>query len=246
MRLAILSDIHSNLEALREMYKVLEEQGCDKYICIGDIVGYGAKPSECIDFVREHNIESIRGNHDHYTTLDESEWDVQPYAGDVIRWTQDVISAEQMQWLESLPFYFDVEGLFFIHASLEAVDGSYWPYILDTKTALFHFFLQETQFAFFGHTHIPLYFVYDENHKISIEILKSRKAAPGENCKYLINPGSVGQPRDFDSRSSAIMFDTKTMELELLRAQYDIPKVQKQILDAGLPELLAERLSRGN
>jgi predicted phosphodiesterase len=246
MRLGILSDIHANYEALVSSFKALETAGCDKYVCTGDIVGYGACPKECIDFIRSREIATVKGNHDSYTTQSGKEWDIQPYAKDVIKWTQDILRQEDIEWLDKLPYKLEVEGIVFVHASLEALDGEYWPYILDTKSALFHFFLQDVQFAFFGHVHIPLLFSYDENQKISIEILRSKKIINDRQCKYLINPGSVGQPRDFDSRSSSVIFDTESMEITVIRSEYDIAKTQEQILSAGLPKLLAARLSRGN
>ncbi|OGV47560.1 MAG: hypothetical protein A2017_11345 [Lentisphaerae bacterium GWF2_44_16] len=246
MRLGILTDIHSNFEALAVSYEALVKAGSDKIICIGDIVGYGAKPKECIDFIREKNISSVKGNHDHYTAVEEREWDIQPYAREVIKWTRSVLDASSLEWLNGLPFKLESDGVLFVHSSLEALDGEYWPYVLDVRTALFHFFSQDVKFAFFGHTHIPLFFTYNEEHKISIEILKSRTVPKNVNAKYLINPGSVGQPRDFDSRSAVLLFDTETCEINLIRVPYDIRKVQDQIISAGLPRLLAERLSRGN
>lgn len=246
MRLGVFSDVHSNYEALKASFAALEQSGVDKFICAGDIVGYGANPKECIEFIREREILCVKGNHDHYTTLLKGPWDIQPYAEEVIRWTQMVLDKEDIDYLTALPYTASCENVLFAHASLEAIDGEYWPYILDPKTALFHFFLQDTRFAFFGHTHIPLFFTYDENHKISIEILKSRKIPDEQDKQYLINPGSVGQPRDFDARSSVVIFDTESYDIELLRVEYDIARTQKSIISAGLPKLLADRLSRGN
>lgn len=246
MRLGILSDIHSNYNALTASYKALTNGGCDKIICAGDVVGYGAKPAECIDFLREHDIQTVKGNHDNYTVCKNVEWNIQPYAIDAIKWTQDHLSQDCIDWLDSLPFAMRIENVTVVHASLEAVDGEYWPYILDTKSALFHFFLQETRFAFFGHTHIPLLFTYDESRRISIEILRSKTLSQTDDSKYLLNPGSVGQPRDFDARSASVIFDTASGKLEMLRTMYDVSGTQEEIIAAGLPRILATRLSRGN
>jgi predicted phosphodiesterase len=246
MKLGILSDIHSNLEALEAAYEALENEGCERYVCVGDVVGYGANPQECVDFIRGREILTVRGNHDHYTICDKKPWDIQPYARKVIEWNREVMSADSLEWLKSLPFMAELEDVVFVHSSLEALDGEYWPYILDPKSALFHFFLQESKYAFFGHTHIPLFFCYDENHKISIEILKNKSLPKDSTCQYLINPGSVGQPRDFDSRGSVVVFDTELLKIEVIRVEYDIRKAQSKIIDAGLPEILAERLSRGS
>jgi len=246
MRLGILSDIHSNFEALDSAYKALSNAGCDKIVCAGDVVGYGAKPKECIDFVREKGIDTVRGNHDHYVASPNAEYEVQQYAKDAIKWTQTALDQDSVAWLAALPFKLTVDGVMIVHASLEALDGDYWPYILDTKSAMFHFYIQETRYAFFGHTHIPLLFTFDGSRRIEIEILRSRVLTGPEGTKYLINPGSVGQPRDFDSRSSSCVFDTVSGETTLIRTAYDVQKVQSQILAAGLPTLLAARLSRGN
>ncbi len=246
MRLGILSDIHSNFEALESAYKALSSSACDKIVCAGDVVGYGAMPKECIDFIRDKQIDTVRGNHDHYVASPNSDYVVQQYARDAINWTKANLDSERLAWLGALPFKMAVDGVTIVHASLEALDGEYWPYILDTKSAMFHFFLQEGRYAFFGHTHIPLLFTFDGGQRIEIEILRSRSLKGGKDTKFLINPGSVGQPRDFDSRSSCCVFDTATGDLALIRTAYDVQKVQGQILAAGLPTLLAARLSRGN
>lgn len=248
MLIGILSDIHSNYEALTVSYQALVDEKCDTIVCTGDIVGYGARPAECIEFIRSRDVMTIRGNHDHYVTDADRDWHIQPYAKEAVLWTRDVISDDDIEWLDTLPYKIELEGMTFVHASLEALDGEYWPYILDTKSALFHFFIQENQIAFFGHTHIPLLFTYEEGQQVMIEILKTKvlKTNKNKHVKYLINPGSVGQPRDFDSRASVLLFDTETYKIKLIRVDYDIDRTQKEILDAGLPRLLAARLSRGS
>lgn len=248
MRIGVLSDIHSNYEALVKCYQALKDKGCDSYVCLGDVVGYGARPGLCIDFIREHNISSIKGNHDFYTTQVERDWPVQPYARDALIWTQDNLDPEKIDWLRELPFEKSVEDISFVHASLECHDGDYWPYILNPKAAAFHFFFQKGDFAFFGHTHVPLLFVQIEGQQPTVEFLSSRSfILDGKRkIKLLLNPGSVGQPRDFDQRASTVVFDTESKKVEVLRVEYDIAKTQQEILDAGLPELLAHRLSSGN
>jgi predicted phosphodiesterase len=247
MLLGVFGDIHSNYEALTASHKALRDAGCDKLICLGDIVGYGASPRECVEFIAEREIECVRGNHDHYSSLSvKGEWAIQSYARDVIHWTQDILDSRHRDYLASLPFMLERHGLVFVHASLEGMDGEYWPYILDAKSALFHFFLQRDRAAFFGHTHIPLLFSYDSSRKISIEILRSCKIPGGSGSKFLVNPGSVGQPRDFDSRGSVSTFDTETGEIKVIRVFYDIAGAQERILAAGLPRMLAERLTRGS
>jgi len=244
MLLGIIGDIHSNIEALTSCHKAIKDAGCSKIVCTGDIVGYGASPKECIDFVRNRKIESIRGNHDHYTTQRDSGWDIHPSAKKVITWMQQTLPKEYISWLDALPYQMEVEGVQFIHSSLENVDGKNWPYILSKQSALFHFFLQHSKFCFYGHTHIPLIFTLKHGN-VSIEMLTSRNIGNLKGEKYLLNPGSVGQPRDFDSRASTVIFDTKSHELHSIRAKYNIKHAQLKILAAGLPRQIAERLSSG-
>jgi predicted phosphodiesterase len=248
MRIGVFSDVHSNFEALRCSFQALQTAGCDRFVCLGDVVGYGAQPRECIDFIREREIFCIRGNHDQYTTEPRTDWMIQPYARDAIFWTQDHLGPAEIRWLSELPFDLEFEGMNFVHASLECHDGEYWPYILSTKAAIFHFFFQQNRYAFFGHTHIPLLFVQPEGHEPMVEFLSSRslEAVRDNPVKFLLNPGSVGQPRDFDHRSSVLVFDTEKDGITLLRVEYDVEKTQNLILAAGLPAMLAHRLSRGS
>ena len=245
MRFAIISDIHANFEALKTVYKVLQKKGVDYTVCLGDVVGYGAKPKECINFIREHDIITIKGNHDYYVTQVRQDWQIQSYAEEAIIWTQDTLDQSEIDWLHDLPFKYSCNGITFIHASLECCDGKFWPYVLGPKSATFHFFFQKTSFVFFGHTHIPLLLTQQVKEEPTIELLTSGKCTTIKGTKYLINPGSIGQPRDFDSRSSCLIFDDKTNKIEHIRVAYDIKKTQKEILDASLPKILADRLSRG-
>jgi len=246
MRLGVFGDIHSNIEALEAVYKKLTAEGCDKIVCTGDIVGYGASPAECIDFIREHKISSARGNHDHYTTLPNFNEHIQPYAKRVIQWMQDTLDYSYIKWLSELPFMFQVENsdILIVHSSLEAIDGTCWPYILDPQTAMFHFFLQNTQFCFYGHTHVPLYFSIERG-LVEFELLTNKKLPKYTKKKYLFNPGSVGQPRDAIQMASSVIFDTETLKLTLFRTKYDIESAQKKIFQSGLPKDLAYRLNTG-
>ena len=246
MRLGILGDIHGNFEALQAVYSELTSEGCDLIVCTGDIVGYGASPAECIDFIREKKIASVKGNHDYYTTIPNFNERIQPYAKKVIYWMQDTLESSYISWLANLPYEYKIpeEDIIIVHSSLEALDGSTWPYILDPQTAMFHFFLQRTQFCFFGHTHVPLYYSIDHG-LIEFELLTNRKLPKNTKKKYLFNPGSIGQPRDALPSASSVIFDTNTLKLRLLRTEYDIETAQKKIFDAGLPQDLAYRLNTG-
>ena len=244
MKIGIFGDIHSNLEALTASYDFFIGQGCEKIVCVGDVVGYCASPVECIRFFRENHILSVKGNHDYYLSIDRTKWNVQSYAAEVLGWTKKQLSADDIEWVKALPYILELEGIQFVHASLETADGSCWPYILNTQTAIFHFFMQSSKFCFYGHTHIPLLFTNNRG-QIIYELLASRRFPSGGKTKYLINPGSAGQPRDFNSKASVVTFDTETNMLENHRIEYDIETAQKKIYDAGLPGSLAERLSSG-
>lgn len=246
MLFGVIGDIHGNIEALTAMHDRLVSIGCDVIIALGDIVGYGASPRECIDFAEANDIRCIRGNHDHFTLDTEEQlcWELKDYAREAILWTQANLSKEHFDWLRDLPFSMKIDGMQFVHASSETVDGEYWPYILDRKTAQFHFYLQETPVAFCGHIHIPLLFT-QHNGEIIMEMLKEKQLDLKSKRRYLINPGAVGQPRDSDWRAAAATFDNETGMLTPVRVEYDLKSAQQKILDAGLPEVLANRLSRG-
>ena len=245
MRLGIISDIHANYEALSASFEALEAAGCEEYYCLGDIVGYGPSPKECIDFVREHNVNCVLGNHDKYVIDDCDSWPIKQYAQDAVLWTRSVLSEDHIKWLKSLPIKLEAHKLTFIHASLDDDIELTWPYILDSNSAGRHFFFQSTQVCFFGHVHIPLVFSLEEQGTVGLELLRSCALDKDTGVKYLLNVGSVGQPRDSDRRASSVVFDTDTYDLRLLRVEYDIAKTQTKIIDAGLPELLATRLSTG-
>ncbi|MCP3965175.1 MAG: metallophosphoesterase family protein [Lentisphaerae bacterium] len=246
MLFGVFGDIHANIEAFEAVLAKLKEIGCDKLVCLGDIVGYGASPRECIDLMRAENIESVKGNHDFYTADLEQErfWEVKDYAREAILWTQQELTGDHVKWLDKLPFGLRIGNNEFIHASMETVDGEYWPYIMDRNTAQFHFYLQDTPVAFCGHIHIPLLFSHN-GEDIRMEMLKEKRLEKNPIFKYLVNPGAVGQPRDSDWRAAAAIYDDETGLVYPIRVEYDVKSAQKKILAAGLPSDLAERLSRG-
>ncbi len=243
MRLALLSDIHGNICALKSTYAKLIEHGFDKIVCLGDVVGYCASPSECIDFLAERGIETICGNHD-YLTYSGKKDKIQPYAEYVIKWMQDRLDRRYMDWLAALPFKASTEQMEFVHASLECTDGRFWPYVLDPNTAQFHFYCQTKPFSASGHTHIPL-LVRHRGATSTFELLRGMILDLGEHEKVLVNPGSVGQPRDLDARAASAIVDFDRRCISVVRAEYDVVQAQKDIIKAGLPDHLASRLASG-
>jgi predicted phosphodiesterase len=243
MKLALISDIHSNICALRAAYAKLLEHGFDRIICLGDVVGYCASPTECIDFLVERGIETVCGNHD-YLTYSGKKDNIQPYAEYVINWTRDILDKHHLEWLSSLPFSIESDNIEIVHASLESKNGRFWPYVLDPNSAQFHFYCQTKKFSASGHTHIPLLIRHHRNTS-TFELLKNMIIEIQEHEKILINPGSIGQPRDFDARASMAIFDFERNCISHLRAEYNVSQAQKDIIKAGLPEHLASRLSAG-
>ncbi len=253
MRLGIISDVHSNFEALQATHKELEKRGCEKIISLGDVVGYGPSPNECIDFFIEHEIESIKGNHDYYMNCQAAsmeELGITEHAYHAVCWTREVLKDSNLKWLDNLPFTLTQNEIMFIHAAVDTAEGEYWPYIFDIQSAMFHFYLQDTEFAFFGHVHVPLLFACCSNQEniyptILVEKPKDRSFEQSTNQKFLINPGSVGQPRNRDPHSASLVFDLETREIEVITVKYNVRETCKKILKAGLPDELALRLVSG-
>lgn len=236
MRLGIISDVHSNFEALQATHKELVKRGCEKIISLGDVVGYGPSPNECVDFFIDHEIESIKGNHDYYMNcpvVGVEELGITENACDAVNWTREILTESNLKWLAQLPFTLTKHEIMFIHAAVDTAEGEYWPYIFDIQSAMFHFYLQNTEFAFFGHVHVPLLFACQSNEQniyptILVEKPKDRDFSGCSEQKFLINPGSVGQPRNRDPRSSSLLLDLDTRKMEVITIQYNVRETCKK------------------
>lgn len=250
MNYLILSDIHSNLEALQSVLLEIVYKKIGKYIILGDLVGYGASPNEVIDIVRRWNPKIIiRGNHDKFAAGLESGADFNYVAHDAALWTQSVLSSENREYIANLqkgPV--EVDNLF------DIVHGSPWDenyYIFESHEALSAFKKSDKNIIFHGHTHVPIIWSYDENNK-ELETIYIKTDQKGrfsfslmKDKRYLINPGSVGQPRDYDNRASFAIFNSDSMVIDFFRICYNINEAQRKILSAGLNKFLAERLLVG-
>lgn len=241
MKYAVIADIHANLEALQVVIEKALALGCEKFLCLGDIVGYNANPCECLDLLHSLEMEAcVRGNHDDYACSDEDLAGFNPQAAWAIEWTREHVSPRQRQWLNSLPYQNLLNPkVTLVHATLDMPKS--WGYIFDKWHAGASFNYQYTQVCFSGHTHVPM--IFHKFGQIAVEQEKSIYLEPGH--KYLINVGSVGQPRDGDPRASFGVFDTGDRTVELQRVAYDVEACQAKIRRAGLPERLAARLSTG-
>ncbi len=241
MRILVISDVHANLTALNS---VLDAAGsCDAVWCLGDVVGYGPDPNECIDRLREQpGLTCLVGNHD-AAVLEQFDINAFNYeARQATRWTQNVITKEHTQFLRHLPERIVVEGITLAHGSPRQ---PCWEYLLDIPTAAANFSHFETDLCFVGHSHVPLCFERDDQSgEITGRILQNGDE-PRMVSRMILNPGSVGQPRDHDSRASFAIFDTDTCQWKLNRIVYDIEAVQDRMQAAGLPVRLIYRLAEG-
>jgi predicted phosphodiesterase len=239
MKFAIIADIHANLEAFQVVLADIKEQKCTHYACVGDVVGYGANPKECLDIVRAMGMPCVKGNHDEYCSIDGELDGFNPHAAEAVNWTRKQLSEEDRQWLRDLKYFRMVTSFSMVHATLDGPQR--WGYVFDKLAAAASFTYQNTPVCFFGHTHVPVAFIRDT--VVKGGTYSKFKVDPTR--KYFVNVGSVGQPRDNNPKSAYVVYDMDEATIELRRLDYDIPAAQKKILDAGLPPRLAERLAFG-
>jgi len=243
MKTAIVSDIHSNLEALQTVLKHAQEQGCTQHACLGDIIGYGANPVECLAIVQAMNCPTVRGNHDMLCSRPlrfSDARDLNPLAAQAIEWTYKQLSEENRSWLGNLPYTLDADSFTIVHSSLNFPES--WEYVVNKHFAKFSLDNQKKSICFNGHTHKPEVFLM---HSTGIQAGTYSRITIDSAVKYLINVGSVGQPRDNNPKTSYAIFDSEKNIVELQRLDYDFRETQRKILAAGLPHRLADRLESG-
>jgi len=239
MKYAIFGDIHANLEALEAVLAHAEAQGCTEHVCVGDIVGYAANPRECLDVIRQMGCPVVKGNHDEEAILETSLEGLNPLAKQAMEWTRNQLSPEDREYLGNLKLVRQVRDFTIVHATLDT-PGS-WTYVTNKFDAMASFSYQFTQLCFYGHTHTPRIYIKGD----SVEPSEEMTVTLEMGRKYFINVGSTGQPRDGDWRASYAVYDVENQNVTIHRIDYDIQKAQDKINDAGLPEMLAHRLSLG-
>ncbi|MBI4723374.1 MAG: metallophosphoesterase family protein [Candidatus Stahlbacteria bacterium] len=248
----IIGDIHSNLESTIAVIEELNRRGVDKIICTGDIVGYGANPNECCKLVKEIAEYVVMGNHDGGVVGVTELSKFSPDAKQSCMWTRKVISHENIAWLKTLPLYREVHltlktnSALIVHSTLS--NPCAWGYINNLGDAIKEFeqrdASQEFEICFVGHSHKPIVFMeYKGKYSERIQLNQQLKITNG--ARYIINPGSVGQPRDGDPRAAFMIYDTDKKIVDTIRIPYDIISAQKKILEAGLSSSLADRLCLG-
>jgi len=239
MKYAVIADIHANLEALEVVLEDARTQNCTHYCCVGDVVGYNANPKECLDIIRNMNMPCVKGNHDEYCSSDEALDGFNPHAAEAVNWTRKQLSEEDRQWLRDMKYVRLVGSFSMVHATLDGPQR--WGYVFDKLAAAASFTYQNTSVCFFGHTHVPVAFIRDS--VVRGGTYSKFKVEAGR--KYFVNVGSVGQSRDGVAKATYVIYDLNEQSIDLRRLDYDIPKAQKKILEAGLPPRLAERLAYG-
>jgi len=241
MRYGILSDIHGNLEALQAVVDRCKKEGVEGFLCLGDIVGYGANPRECLDMIRQLKAVSVAGNHDWAVSgrLDPVYFNWTAKAAVV--WTKKQISSDDIAFLKSLEPVFKNGEVILTHGTLNEPERfHYMAYMLQAEET---FRLMDRSVCFIGHTHAPQIIIEQDETSRRSDTLK---VTIDPESKYIINAGSVGQPRDGNAMAAYCMYDTDTRLVEVKRAPYDIKTAQEKILKAGLPASLAQRLSVGH
>lgn len=241
MRYGIFSDIHSNLEALEAVIQAYKKEEIDKYLCIGDIVGYAASPNQCIEKARALAMVTVAGNHDQASVNLFSVDYFNHLAKEAIFWTQRALDEASRNFLKTLPLVYKNDGLTMVHGTLH--DPADFNYMADNDTALKTLELLENDVCFVGHTHSPGLFIRSKGAKIHYR--QGCDIDIKQNNKYIINVGSVGQPRDGNPEAAYCVYDTKKKHIQIKRVSYDIKAAAKKIIDAGLPEFLAARLLAG-
>jgi predicted phosphodiesterase len=241
MRYGIIGDIHSNLEALQAVLQALSLEHVDEYLCVGDIVGYGADPQECIDRVKERVSITVAGNHDQAAVELFPALYFNSYAQKAISWTKKNISGSGKDYLRSLRLIYQNKDLTLAHGSLSSPED--FKYITEPGVLGSTFDLLEGNICFIGHTHTAGIFIQDgAGHNRPCKALRQNIE---KGNKYVVNVGSTGQPRDCDPRASYCIYDTAGKEVGLERVGYDVHLARKKIIERGLPHLLGDRLLLG-
>jgi len=241
MRYLLLSDIHSNLPALEAVLAEVDLAYIDEVLCLGDLVGYGPHPNECIARLRELPLRCVAGNHD-WAAIGKMDTDeFNPAAREACQWTAKELTAENRAYLESLPEVFVQDNYTLVHGSLRA---PIWEYVTHPLVAQRTFQLLNTQICFHGHTHVPVVFREEGSHPQAY-ILPSEQRITLDMNRYMINTGSVGQPRDGDPRASYLLFDSREATIEYRRVDYPVEETQRSMKEKGLPQSLITRLSYG-
>jgi diadenosine tetraphosphatase ApaH/serine/threonine PP2A family protein phosphatase len=247
VRVAVISDIHANLPALEAVLGAIDGAEIEEIWCLGDVLGYGAEPDECADLVRDRCAICLVGNHDLavFGALDIAAFS--EAAAEAVAWTQENVSEHSLAPLRELEPAGEREGIGLFHASPR---DPVWEYVLSAEQANACFDVQSTRIALIGHSHVSLYFARPTAEEEGEEIRGSQASDDAlldlSSGQWLVNPGSVGQPRDGDPRAAWLELDTDEQTARFHRTRYDVDRAAASIVAAGLPRRLADRLQVGS
>lgn len=239
-KIAILGDIHANIDALDVVLDDCRAQGVTEYLCTGDVVGYNACPCECLELIRGLGCPVVKGNHDHYVASELNLEDFNPAAAAVVQWTRKQLGPEEVGWLRDMPFSVTEKGITIVHSTMDRPEN--FGYVFDHQQAETNFIQQKSPICFHGHTHCPMIY---EKQLGGVFRIDPQDIQLKQGRKYFINVGSVGQPRDGDPRATYVIYDPLARLVQYRRLEYDVARAQARIRAAGLPERLAERLAYG-
>ena len=241
MRYGIFADVHSNLEALEAVIGAYKKESIDKYLCVGDVVGYAANPSECVSRIKMLRAVTVAGNHD-WAGVDLLSVDCfNEFARKAIFWTKEKLDNQDRYFLQSLKPVYQNEDLTLVHGTLDHPQD--FNYMTNSGSACETFRILENSVCFIGHSHTPGVFIEDQNERIIYQ--EGEAFAIQKDRRYIVNVGSVGQPRDGDPRAAYCIYDTENREIFIKRAGYDIETTREKIIASGLPRFLGDRLLAG-
>jgi predicted phosphodiesterase len=241
MRVAVISDIHANLHALEAVLAAIDDEAPDEIWCLGDVVGYGPEPNRCCALVAERTAVCLAGNHDLAVIGALSVDDFNGDAATAVRWTQDELDAESRAFLETLRPSAVREGAELFHGSpMDPV----WDYVLSEQAAHWSFLATNAPLLLVGHSHVPLALA-SEGDAVRGGLADAELEVDLASARWLLNPGSVGQPRGNDARAAWLLVDLALQHASFRRTEYQIERTQEEILARGLPKALATRLAIG-
>lgn len=241
MRYGIFSDIHSNLEALDKVIKAYEKESIDTYLCAGDVVGYATNPKECIEKVKSLASMTVAGNHDWATVNLFSLEYFNPLAEEALLWTRKTLDDKERYFLETLKLIYENKDLTLVHGTLD--NPQEFDYMTDEYTAKRTSKILKTNICFVGHTHVAGIFIEDNQGNLYYNEEGFQEILPEH--RYIVNVGSVGQPRDNNPKAAYCIYDTERKEIQIKRVDYDMETARKKIISCGLPRFLGDRLFVG-
>ena len=241
MKFIIFSDIHSNLEAIQSFCSITESIYHDKKVCLGDIVGYNSDPNLVVKWVREEVDLILAGNHDYCVLNRMNASYLNPAAYQACAWTRSTLTKNNKEFLDTLPVEKEEDGIYWVHSS--PFEPTEWHYVSTKQSAEQNFNYFEQAICFLGHSHLPAIFEKNKNNEIYLH--DASKLELDSESRYIINVGSLGQPRDGNPDPVFVLYDSVSRIVEFHRFSYDLSSTQQKIRACGLPSYLADRLSNG-